>query len=1252
MSNHRKQFSFFENNEVIFSCSSTLFTNLALNGKDYAWLIDTGASLSAIKCKHLLEHNIEFIKERSCINGIGGTIQAIGYVFIQLEINGHCFQHKFFVFDTIPCVTAGILGSDFLEKYRSILDYNTNTLTLIGTDNINITMPVLRVSHDFHDYNYLIPARSESVYFIKTSMSEDCMVCTQQICDGIYIAGSIVRPTNGKIPIQVLNTTETELSLHSLEPEIHKLSDYYIFQFGSSGNNADRVKKLLPQIKLGHLNQEEQRAIENICAKFADIFHLSGDKLTATDICQQSIQLKPNVEPAFSKPYRLPQAHKAEINRQITEMLKDGIIEPSQSEWSSPILLVPKKNVSDCKIKWRLVIDYRKVNERIKDDKFPLPNISEIFDSLSGAIYYSHLDLFSGYYQMELSEESRKYTAFCTPQCQVTKPNVNSINEENNANTCSGQYQMKRMPMGLKTSPNAFSRMINIAMSGLAFDKCFVYLDDLIVFGRSLDDHNKNLFDVFSRLRKVNLKLNPQKCDFLKREILYLGHVITADGILPDPSKIKVMAEYPIPKNLDEVKRFVAFSNYYRKFISNFAEIAYPLNKLCRKDQPFIWDTQCQNSFEKLRNALLSPPVLQYPDFSDANEFQLQTDASGYAIAGVLSNKNGRPVAYTSRGLNKAETNYPTIEKELLAIVWSIKYFRPYLLGKHFKVITDHKPLVYLFSMKDPSSRLTKFRLQLEEYNFTVEYVKGKDNAPADALSRIRLTSNELKEMNESVMNVMTRAQARKLTINNDENTTHYVPSDYTVSTDQPRVIGINNKPKESVELSFINEEKLNKLIKDNLITERSYQNILMYVPSKKVIYINPCSHSQFTRAVFVKELEEFCKKCSVQAIYCIKNKESSIFIETLAKEIKKTSEWNGPRLFVLQGIQRIDDKDDQRVILNDFHLLPTSGHAGIRRMFNKIRKYYYWPGLERDINNFVSRCDKCQRQKHSTYVKEPMTITTTAHTAMEKIFLDVVGPLDQDHKGYRYILTMQCELSKFVQAVPLLTKSTSEVAQAFVNSFILSYGIPTEIATDRGTEFLSSTMAEVCTLLNITKLQSTAYHHQSIGALENSHKNLGAYLRIQTDNHPESWSNWLPFWCFSYNTSVHTETKFTPFELVYGKKCILPSNLSNGTIDPLYTCDDYPKELKYRLQVSQKEARDNLIFSKTVRKNVYDKNSKSVVYKPNDLVVIKKENCSKFDSPWTEPYTVIRDLSPNVELIKDGKISIVHKNRTKLYKS
>lgn len=1138
------------------------------------------------------------------IKGIGGDAISEGFVYLKLSSNGQELHHKFYVFKNLPCRSDGILGQDFISKYNCILNFEKNMLTLNNKGSFSIPLQMGQLGHN----NYItLQPRCESIHFIDLDIDQECVIAPSELCEGVFLASILVSPNKGRVPVKILNTRDEKIRLSYFTPELLNLQEYSICSFEKESVNADRVKKLFSILKLNYLNSEEQKSIENICAKYSDVFFMPGDKLGVTNLYQQKIHLKENVTPSYVKPYRLPKSQKQEIDRQIQQMLNDDVIEESQSEWCSPLLLVPKKSESSDK-KWRVVIDYRKLNERIKDDKFPLPNIAEILDSLSGAVYFTHLDLTQSYYQLLLEPESRKYTAFTTDK----------------------QYQLKRLPMGLKISPSAFSRLMTVAMAGLNYEKALIYLDDLICFGRNLEIHNKNLIAIFERLRKVNLKVNPSKCQFLKKELLYLGHVVSSKGVQPDPEKTKVIQNYPRPQSSDEVKRFVAFANYYRRFVSNFAEITIPLNKLCRKGAKFEWTSECQNSFMHLKEKLCNPPILQYPDFSAESEFILRTDASGKAIGAVLCNTNNLPVAYGSRTLNKSEVNYPTIEKELLAIVWAVRYFRPYLFGKSFTILTDHKPLVYLFSMSNPSSRLLKFRLTMEEYNYKIEYVRGTSNVAADALSRIVISSDELKELSIQAVNVMTRSMTRKL--NEDKNDNFLVDKVSTDErTDHPTVVEMLKKPKNCIELTVKNGLKGN----------------FVYFKKECIIGLNPNSRSCQARDAFVREFGLFCKKNNITEVYVIKNNETLRYVKWLTNMKKK---WAGPRICVVRGVKKICNNDDKLVILNDFHLLPTSGHAGMRRMISNIKKYYFWSNMEEDVKRYVKKCVKCQTQKHSLPTKQPMEITTTAQSAFDKIFLDIVGPLSRDYYNYSYILTIQCELSKYLEAYPLENKDSISVAKAFVDNFILRFGIPREIATDRGTEFLSTTMREVCKLLHINQISSTAYHHQSIGALENSHKSLNAYLRIQTDNNPRYWSTWLQYFCFSYNTAVHTETKYTPFELVFGKKCNIPSNLNSGIVEPLYNDNDYVKQLKYRLQVAHNDAKCNLINNKMKRKIVYDKYTKPVSYKCGDKLLVKSEKDNKFEPVYLGPFVVIEDLNCNVRIERNGKAEIIHKNRTKPY--
>lgn len=1221
--------SFFEtktNKPVILNLGGLNFVRLQYNGNDIFFLVDTGASVSVIFQSYVDKNEIIDSSTRIKINGISGSLVTRGSANISLQIRDINICHKFLVIDNFQSGIHGVIGSDFLQKHRAHVDFENFSLSL-SIGNVETVIPM----ESRYDFSINMPARCEIIKYFWTDMKEDCIILSNELCPGVFTAGMVVRPERNMIPIKILNVNDTEvkINLEHSQPKIAKLSEYEMCSFSSSKfSSVDRVSKLLDLINTDSLTSEERYSIQKVCAKYVDVFHFEGDPLTVTNIYKQKLHLQEGIGPAYVKPYRLPQAQKQEIHKQIDSMLDNGIIEETKSEWSAPLLIVPKKKDRNGVQKWRIVIDYRLLNKRIVDDKFPLPCITEILDSLSGAVYFSHLDLSQGYYQVELDDASRRYTAFTTDR---------------------GQYQMTRLPMGLKISPSAFSRAMTIAMSGLSYESCFIYLDDLIVFGNNLVNHNQNLTKVLQRLRDVNLKLNPHKCEFLKKEIAYLGHVISDKGVSPDPEKINAVLNYPIPKDANEARRFVAFVNYYRRYIPNFAHIASPLNALQRKDVPFIWDTTCQNSFQTLKSALINPPILQYPNFSENNCFVLKTDASGVAIGAVLSNSDDKPIAYASRSLNKAERSYCTIEKELLAIVWAVKHFRPYLYGRKFTIFTDHRPLIYLFGMTNPSSRLTKFRLVLEEYDFNIKYIKGVNNVAADALSRIDISLDELKTLTNSVDNAVyaiTRAQSKNLT--HDEIVD--IETNQEKRTDHPGLVELLKCPQDSFELKLITEREFQEILVHEV---NDYTNAHLICNLRlQTIYLKQEPRSAyFSLRETLRDLKYLCKEYKIPELVIIKNERgASLLLNQLVRNLNEMKN-AGIKISVIPNVQKIIDLETRQLILNDFHLLPTGGHAGINRMYNNIKKYYFWSSLRNDVIKFVKRCDDCQRYKHSKPNVEPMSITTTPSAAFQRIFLDIVGPLPEHLGEDRYILTLQCDLSKFVECYALPNKEAKTVAKAFVENFILRYGIPEEIITDQGTEFLAIIFTEICKILKINKLHSTAYHHQTLGAIENSHKNLGTYLRIQISKYPEKWSSWLAFWSFAYNTTVHTETRYTPYELVFGKMCKLPSNVLNQ-LNPLYNFDDYPLELKYRLQQACHDARSNLLESKNKRKDRYDTKSRIVNYKVGNKILLKNEIGNKIEPLFKGPYEIIEIKSPNVVIKVDNKLLEVHKNRIKLYNS
>ena len=342
------------------------------------------------------------------------------------------------------------------------------------------------------------------------------------------------------------------------------------------------------------------------------------------------------------------------------------------------------------------MIDFRKVNEITDHDAYPLPMIEDILEHLGNAKFFYAFDLRAGFHHIPMEEESKRFTAFSTPE---------------------GHFEFERMPFGLKNAPATFQRMMDNALRGLNGKIFMVYLDDIVVLGSTVEEHNQNLVTLFERLRQTGLKLQPDKCEYLKSELEYLGHVITKDGVKPNSAKLQAVVEFRIPKSATEVKSFLGLSGYYRNFIKNYSTIAKPLTELTKISNTFMWTSECQGAFDKLKNALCSAPVLRYPDFE--KEFVLTTDASNVGLGAILS-QDGHPCCYIPRTLNNPELSYTTTEKEMLAIVWAVKRLRQYLLGRKFQILTDHQALTWLFSVKDPSSRLMRWRLKMEEYKYKV----------------------------------------------------------------------------------------------------------------------------------------------------------------------------------------------------------------------------------------------------------------------------------------------------------------------------------------------------------------------------------------------------------------------------------------------------------------------------------------------------------------------------------------------------
>ena len=411
----------------------------------------------------------------------------------------------------------------------------------------------------------------------------------------------------------------------------------------------------------------QQQQLNELFKEFQDVFSQGEDDLGNTPLLEHGIETH---GPPLRQPYRRqnPAVHREEM-AQVQQMLPSNVIRPSNSPWASPVVMVRKRDGS-----LRFCVDFRQLNAATVKDAHPLPRIDDLLDALHGAKWFSTLDLKSGYWQVPISEQDKAKTAFRTSSGQL--------------------FEFNQVPFGLCNTPATFSRLMDRVLAGLHWETCLFYLDDIIVFSSTWEEHLARLREVFERLRHAKLKLGAAKCTFAAKEVSYLGHRVTEEGLLPDPSLLAAIRDIPPPKTAMEVRSFLGLAGYYRRYVKGFAAIAAPLHALTRKDAVFHWSEDCQNAFDQLKIRLTTRPITAFPDFSQ--EFRLYTDASTAGLGAILAQvRDGkeRIICCASRALNKAEKSYPATKLECLAIVWAVTKFHPYLMAMPFEVFTDHYAL-------------------------------------------------------------------------------------------------------------------------------------------------------------------------------------------------------------------------------------------------------------------------------------------------------------------------------------------------------------------------------------------------------------------------------------------------------------------------------------------------------------------------------------------------------------------------------
>lgn len=710
--------------------ASHSFLNMSVLPDPVVKMIEAGANGNIVK----REYHLQMATETKLITCYLGKF--------LVKINDWIGEQTFVVSRDVYSEQC-ILGRDFLKDNKVLVDHSSDQIqirsqSLVQKANVNKIECVVSKTVEVE------PLTERLVYAKIGKLEVNRLMLFEPNYDfeskGLKFASSLhkVEENMDKIVVSVLNSTTEKLRIEqgecvgSLEPPdklLGRVNEESI-EVNKMNIESQQSQSVFDPKKLNvgkKLNSSQRKSLLKLLKRYESVFKWGQERGLTNQVRHKIVTTKST--PIKAKQYRLSPQAKQEVRNQVKQMLKEGIIEESESPWCSPVVLVAKKT-SDGSLKFRFCIDFTKLNEITVKDSYPLPRIDETLEALAGSNWFTTLDADSGYWQVELSEDDREKTAFACDD---------------------GLYHFKVMPFGLCNGPATFQRLMNKVLRGMTWSRCMVYIDDIIIFSTTFNQHLARLEMVLERLKKANIKLNPSKCHFLQDSIIYLGHRVSGKGIQPDEAKIKCVREMKPPKTAKELKRFLGVVSYYRKFIRRFSHIASRLYKMSESKHKFKWDEAAEKIFNELKQKLLSAPVLVLPDFR--KPFRIECDASDVAIGAVLIqtiNNKDHPVAYASRHLTKTERRYTVTEKELLSIVWAARHFRPYVLGRPIVFITDHKPLATLKKIKDPAGRIGRMFSRLQDLDFDIVYKSGVTNVLPDFLSRLSSQINLIK-LNDGV---------------------------------------------------------------------------------------------------------------------------------------------------------------------------------------------------------------------------------------------------------------------------------------------------------------------------------------------------------------------------------------------------------------------------------------------------------------------------------------------------------------------
>ena len=1203
-------------------------------------LVDTGASRCCIREDYFNKipgTSLSLLKGVRIRSATGRDLQTLGRAECTFTLGNRDYKMEFIVCRNLR--RPAILGLDFLRQNRIGTTWTpTGTFALqrgeeVLVESIEVcfenTNPIITAYR-----HYAVPARSIMIVTAKANMQlQDQgrvfeVKATPSFIDKhpnmitLPVLHKTDQETRENVPYLLINLSmedeeiekgeelaemtvcpyqlnEVETEQTDEEEEVNNIEEDKIFEKCDMFDDKIEVEKKFitspaqiesqRKVKLQNapITDEDRSNFKELCNKYTDIFSRSSEDIGHTPLLKMDIDTGDS-PPVCQRPYSLPLKHVEWVTKELEILEKAGVISRSVSPWASPIVIVPKKSEPGEPPRRRMCVDYRVLNSLLPPvnkahskakgilSLVPLPKIDEIYAQLKGSKVYSAIDMRSGYFHLGLSDEAKPKTAFVPGGPHGAK------------------YEFNRCPFGLSQAPAYFQRLVHEVLKGITF--AFGYLDDILIFSPDNKTHLEHLEVVFQRLREADLKLKASKCNFFKKHIQYLGHLVSGEGIEPLPEKLEAVRKMPPPTTPKEIRQFLGLVGYYRKFVPKFADIARPLTNLTKLDVPYEWTNRCQEAFEFLKQMLLKEPILKYPDPS--KPYTLFTDASKFAWACVLTQEyehefDGKkrkilhPITYMSGLFKGSQINWATLTKEAYAIYVSVKKLDHYIQDAEVTLRSDHLPLKSFLQKNTMNTKVNNWAIDITSRcrNIQFEYIKGIKNTLADTMSRLIEITPEIEQEPEPPGQEFGYDIFE--TLEPIETTTHYI-----------------NELKEEIQIKH-------EAIPDDLLpivdlTESQLEDIQMK--------------------------DKFIKNIINRLVAKQQPEGKPYYLE--GKLLKKYIYDNKQRFEVT-----VVSPNCAPLLLNLAH--DQLGHNGTARTYMLLKRTYYWKGMKTDVSNYVKQCKLCQKQ-NILPVKYVSGHFSAPMAPMEFISMDLIGDFTPSSKGNKYALTVICMLTGYTFCIPIPSKKASDVITAYIDNVYSKFGGSKKILSDNGTEFKNQLFEKIAKELGVEfKCYTAPYHPQSNGRIEGFHHFLKSCMTKHISTTME-WDQVVHLATAAYNFFPNEHSKESPFFLMFGRDPRVPLNtLLTPKIRYMGT-EENILSLEALQRIYHLVAENLKIAKERLHKNQQAYPTK---LKTEDMVMIKTHAEGQFQPIYKGYYRIVSFKGNQVQVVpvEGGKPHFVH---------